>query len=73
MATDKNAKQDEAARAPTEYEALVNIDHTGDGCIYPTGSVIRLDHLTPERIERLIGLGYVKPVKRPVGPPVPAE
>lgn len=75
MATDKKAPAgpQEAGQPEATYEALVNIDHTGDGCIYPAGSVIRLDHLAPERIERLIAMGYVKPVKRPIGPPVPAE
>jgi hypothetical protein len=67
------AKKDASAQGAQEYEALVNIDHTGDRCIYPAGSIIRLDHLSPERIQMLINRGYVKAVERPIGPPEPAD
>lgn len=50
------------APAPQEYECLVPIDHTGDRCIYPAGTIIRLDHLAPAMIDRLVTRGFVRPV-----------
>ena len=45
-----------------EYRCLVPIDHTADHCIYPAGSVIKLDHLAPDRVQLLVSRGYVEPV-----------
>lgn len=44
------------------YEALVPLDHTADHCIYPAGSVVKLDHLSKEQITVLLDRGYVRPV-----------
>jgi hypothetical protein len=69
MATASPSTTLRSAQDAQQYEALVNIDHTGDGCIYPAGSVVRLDHLAPSRIELLIARGYVRAVERPASGP----
>lgn len=43
-----------------EFECLVPIDHRADRRIYPAGAKIRLDHLAPEQVERLVARGYVR-------------
>lgn len=48
-----------------KYVALSPIDHTGDKKIYPPGSVISLDHLAPEMVQRLVDGGHVRPVEGP--------
>ena len=45
------------------FECLVPIDHTADHYIYPVGTVIKLDHLAPDKVKLLIERGYVKLVK----------
>ena len=50
--------------APQQYECLLAIEHTADHKIYPVGSVIHLDHLTQAHRDRLVLLGYVRPVKK---------
>ncbi len=56
-----------------EFECLVPIDHTADHCIYPAGAIIKLDHLTPERVKLLVDRGYVRPVKAKAEVEVKAE
>jgi hypothetical protein len=46
-----------------EFECMVPIDHTADHCIYPAGALITLGHLSAEKVQLLVGRGYVRPVK----------
>jgi hypothetical protein len=58
----EDAVVEKAAEAPVVYEALQAIDHTADYRIYPKGSLIRLNHLAPAQIQKLIDRGYVRRV-----------
>jgi hypothetical protein len=56
-----------------EYECLVPIDHTADHCIYPAGSIIKLAHLSADKVKLLVDRGYVTPVKAKVEVKAEAE
>ena len=56
-----------------EYEALVPLDHTADHCIYPAGSVVKLDHLSKAQVTILLDRGYVRPIKVEAEAEVKAE
>lgn len=46
-----------------KYRVLRNIWHTKDLIYYFPGAVVKLDHLSQERIDHLIGQNVVEPIQ----------
>jgi hypothetical protein len=61
-ATEEPEAVEEPRKKPQEYVTLTAIDHSADHRIYPAGAVVRLDHLAPAQIKKLIDRGHVRPV-----------
>ena len=56
----KTKRTADAVEPKELYVCLWPLEHTEDKRIYPAGSVISLDHLSPALREKLVLRGYVR-------------
>jgi hypothetical protein len=50
----------------SEYVVLQRIWHTAEGRYYEPGSVVKLEHLSPDEVEQLVKDGVIEPHRKPV-------